>query len=175
MVETTRYIGIDPGKSGAFAVLTDTGDAEVKDMPLLPGGKGYDEQSIVSYLRGFARPGEGAEHASATRVLACIEVPFAMPRQSSTTTAVQFDGYGMLRGMIRMAGIPLVIVTPKVWQKSVYGGRPRGSDPKEMALMVASQLFPYVELHGPKGGFKDGRADALLIAEYCRRLHRGAP
>ncbi len=70
-----------------------------------------------------------------------------------------------------MAGYPLILVAPKVWQKTLYGGVPKGSDPKVITMGVASRLFPSVSLYGPKGGVKDGRADALLLAEYARRMH----
>ena len=38
---------------------------------------------------------------------------------------------------------------------------------------IASALFPTADLKGKRGGKKDGRSDAILIAEYGRRRLQG--
>lgn len=50
--------------------------------------------------------------------------------------------------------------TPSVWKRS-YGL----SKDKHASLNKAQLMFPTAELHLAKN---DGRAEALLIAEYCR-------
>ena len=40
---------------------------------------------------------------------------------------------------------------------------------KDASVYRAQQLFPLAQLVGPRGGKYDGRAEALLIAEYGRR------
>ena len=40
--------------------------------------------------------------------------------------------------------------------------------------VVAARLYPAVQrmVYGSRGGALDGRADALLLAEFVRRTHR---
>ena len=68
-------------------------------------------------------------------------------------------------------------VQPKVWQKAcgITFKYPLLADTatkakwrKNWTATVAQDLYPNAELHGPKGGLKDGRADALMIAHYLK-------
>ena len=43
----------------------------------------------------------------------------------------------------------------------------------KQSYAIASQLFPEAKLLGPRGGLRDGRCDALLIAEWGRRHLQG--
>jgi hypothetical protein len=47
---------------------------------------------------------------------------------------------------------------------------------KDAAVLKAMELFPTVAhmFRGPGGGLLDGRAEALLIAEFARRKHMGS-
>lgn len=71
--------------------------------------------------------------------------------------------FGGMRGMLAAKATPTTLVTPTVWKK--YFGL---SASKDAAVLRASELFPaYAELfYGPKGGKKDGTAEAALIARY---------
>ena len=57
------------------------------------------------------------------------------------------------------------LVPPKVWQKFA-GVTAKGKAIKNNIANLAMSLYPGANLYGPKGGFKDGRADALMIAHY---------
>ena len=76
--------------------------------------------------------------------------------------------FGGLRGMIAVKLLPLTLVTPAVWMKEMGVGR--GS--KEASIIRATELFPAnaKECRGPKGGKKDGVAEAALIALYGARI-----
>ena len=71
--------------------------------------------------------------------------------------------YGGLRGLIAGKLLPVVLVVPTVWKKyySIVAS-------KEAAVIRATELFPVnaAEFRGPKGGRKDGVAEAALIARY---------
>ena len=58
--------------------------------------------------------------------------------------------------------IPYDLVTPTVWMKAMGVGL--GS--KEASCLRAEQLFPGRSFRGPRGGKKDGVAEASLIAKY---------
>lgn len=71
----------------------------------------------------------------------------------------------MTLAVCRILDKPVDLVSPQKWKPAV--GIPPKSD-KKYGLRLARELFPDVDLHWES---KDGRADALLIAEYGRRLH----
>ena len=73
--------------------------------------------------------------------------------------------FGMLEGLLIGAGIPYDRVTPQKWQKEF--GLYRLPDETKTAKKnrhkeLAKELFPTLNV-------THATADALLIAEYCRR------
>ena len=73
-------------------------------------------------------------------------------------------------------------VQPKVWQKGcgiVFQYPNEMSTPHRAALRKrtvakhALELYPKAEIYGPRGGLKDGRSDALMIAHYLRLKYEG--
>lgn len=150
----TTYIGIDPGKSGAVAFM-DGDDLRVFDAPML--GKDYAEQEMVALLRCVGP------------VKAAIERQQARPEQGRTAMFTIGLGYGMWRGILASLGIPYDVVEPTAWKRVV--GLPAGSK-KPASVGMAQRLFPASAdlFTGPRGGQKDGRAEAALIAEYRRRI-----
>jgi crossover junction endodeoxyribonuclease RuvC len=148
-------IGIDPGLSGALAVLNADGDAEtVIDLPIVRDLKlawvdGSELQSsILAVLRG--RPAR-----------ALIERVSSMPGQG-VASSFQFGvGFGSILSVIQSMHIPLTFVTAAVW-KRWYGL----SKDKHASLHKARLLFPSMDLKLAK---HDGRAESLLIANYGLR------
>ncbi len=84
-----------------------------------------------------------------------------MPRQG-IASAFQFGvGFGSVLSVLQALHISLEFVTPAVWKRA-YGL----SRDKHASLFKARLMFPTAELNLAK---HDGRAEALLIAEYGRR------
>ena len=54
-------------------------------------------------------------------------------------------------------------IQPQTWQKHINTDSNRGK--KAIADSLLS-LYPSADLYGPRGGLKDGRSDALGIANY---------
>jgi hypothetical protein len=80
--------------------------------------------------------------------------------------------YGRVRMALTAAGVPFEEVTPQAWQKAM-GVPPRKNKEGETKTQFknrlkakAQQLFPDVKV-------TLAVADALLIAEYCRRKREG--
>lgn len=144
----TAYMGIDPGAKGAIAVVGP--ELVIWDMP--------EEHAIVCAIQQL-----NAEHRIA---FCCLETQQAMPKQGVVSMFKLGASYGYLKGVLDSLGIPWFAARAKEWQRDV--GIPAKAD-KSVHVQVASRLFPTAELYGPKGGVKDGRADALLMAEYARR------
>lgn len=154
----TVYIGIDPGFKGAVAFLNDNGGARVEDAPTFTIGKSkreHDIHAMVELLMPFSVIGKAA-----------IEKVHSMPKQGRASVFTFGKGFGIWLGILAACGIPFEEITPQRWQGAMMDGMQRG---KDASRLRATQLFPYLadEL---KLKSNDGRADALLIAEFRRRL-----
>lgn len=135
-------IGIDPGQAGGIAFI----DAECKvwahKMPETDG----DIVDLFSEVKG--------------RTFCFIEKVHSMPGQGVASTFKFGRGFGFLVGVIMSHGLPFEYVTPQAWQKSL--GCLSGGD-KNITKSKAQGLFPELKI-------THALADALLIAEYGRRL-----
>jgi len=140
------YIGIDPGKSGAVVAI-DGGDVWICRND-------STEKDISDFLWDLS-------HKRVNGVFAFIERVSAMPKQGVSSTFKFGVSYGFLRGCLFGAGIPFEEVAPGKWQKEM-GCLSHGD--KNVTKARAQQLFPEVKV-------THQIADALLIAEYCRRVH----
>lgn len=139
-----RIIGIDPGKSGGIAWCVD-GFMQCWPMP-------KTEHDIAKLIEDFSRFGD--THCY-------IEKVHAMPKQGVTSTFTFGRGYGFLRGCLVSYKIPFEEVTPSKWQKAL-SCLSRGD--KNLLKGKAQQLFPDLNITLKT-------ADAVLIAEYGRRVH----
>jgi hypothetical protein len=132
------YAGIDPGKSGAIAVLESSGRLlHVSDMPPLKiGTRTFVDGKQVSELL------EGCTHV-------CVELVSSRPGHAITQN--------------------LQLPTPQAWQKHFGLKKIKGekSLSKETIAAKCLELYPDALLYGPRGGLKDGRSDAILIARFC--------
>ncbi len=159
------HYGIDPGVSGAVAIVSNldgqAGRAAVWDTPVAASGKNsYLVASMREILEQRVRLREGfKQHAT-------LELAHAMPGQGVTSMFTFGMGYGIWIGLLGGLQIPYDIVTPQAWKKEMLAGRPKD---KAAARVRAQELFPHLadQLVLVK---HDGRADALLIAEYGRRI-----
>lgn len=142
------YIGIDPGVTGAVAVIHDEGQL-VKDWP-------GDEVAAAELVRGICLEFHVRR--------AAIEDQGAGPHKGKFGFVKLSENKGIWRGILASHGIPFQLVRPQEWMKGVVP-RKKGGDDKP-SLAVARRLFPCMELHRKKD---HNRADALLIAEWARR------
>jgi crossover junction endodeoxyribonuclease RuvC len=152
VVHMSLTIGIDPGLTGAVAVLSPDGSPElVADLPIIRDAKlawvdGSELQSMLMLaLRG-------------RQATAIIERVSSMPAQG-IASAFQFGvGFGSVLSVIQALHLRLELVTPGVWKRSLGL-----SKDKHASLHKARLLYPTADLRLAK---HDGRAEALLIAHY---------
>lgn len=170
-VHSMVFVGIDPGLSGAIAILRPNGSvASVSDTPVLKvGGRGeMDGRRCLLLLR------EAMRLASVGRCVAVIEWAMAMPprtrpgqkpRSAGLSSTFNYGvGFGTWLGLLYGLQIPFQKARPQAWKKELLMGY---SNPdKSVSIAVAGKLWPDAVI-----GKKDGRAEALLIAEFGRRLH----
>jgi len=158
-----RILGIDPGKDGYLALLVDGYYAGAWPTPTLRIAKGSKrdyERAAMRELLVVANPGH-----------VFMEKQQAMPKQGVTSTLATGQGFGLWEGIVVGLGMPYSIVAARTWQKVMFAGI-TGDMPKAKSIVAAQRLFPHVDLRKtPRSHVAhDGKADALLLAEYGRRL-----
>ena len=75
-------------------------------------------------------------------------------------------GYGIYKGILAALDIPFQEVSPIRWKREFSLDKD-----KAKSIQAAKQLFPKESTQLLKS--KDGRAEALLLAEYARRRNTG--
>ncbi len=88
----------------------------------------------------------------------------------SSTFTIAHD-YGEIVGAVEALQLPFELVRPQDWQAMMLRGegKAKGKELKKSYTRVAERLWPRESFRGPKGGLRDGKAAAALIAEYGRR------
>lgn len=158
----SRYLGIDPGKSGGLALIAGSTVIEWLEMP-------PTDLDLFLYL----------QEISSMVSYAVLERVSSMPGEGHAGAFTFGEGYGKLQMALTAAKISYDKITPRVWQKGVgvTARAKQESKPqfKERLRSHAQQLFPSLELWSQPKSLGKQRAvcDALLIAEYCKRMKEG--
>lgn len=143
------YIGVDPGKTGGLVAIYPSMVVTSK-MPA----------TELDIWEWFSLDPE-------VKPVAVIErVHTGYPGSNKSAVAKLWGSYTALRMALIGQEIPFEDVTPRAWQKAL-GIPPRGKTEsktqwKNRLKAKAQQLFPKIKVTLDV-------ADALLIAEYCRR------
>jgi crossover junction endodeoxyribonuclease RuvC len=163
-------IGIDPGITGAIALLQYTGEwpklVEVLDLPTMPLGKGkvHSQQINGSELTKILRKWIFSAYAHDLRgvnTTVYLEQVHTMPGQGVSSQGNFMMSYGIIQGAVLALGLPLILVQPNAWKKRAkLAGKDKDPD---TARTLAQQMFPEASLARKKD---IGRADAILIAVY---------
>jgi hypothetical protein len=176
------YLGIDPGVSGGLACIRDKSASAIKmpasDLEVWEWVRAYGASDITP-LTSRGRPGLSS-YAVLEKVGGYLP---ASDRGHEKYEGTRQPGSHMFRfgasvGAVRMAlvaagfvpGESLFEVAPVTWQKA-FNIVPRGKsgsrkDHKAQLKQLATDLFPSLKVTLKT-------ADALLLAEYCRRLRTG--
>ena len=152
----TIFIGIDPGQSGGVAALDITG--AVIDLTAMPATR----KQFYDWMNTVTTP--------YTKKLAAVECVHSMPKQGIASTFKFGKGYGEVLGIVTALQFEIHEPSPQLWKKTMLAGLDRSC--KQSSIQAAENLFPAVNLVQPRcRKAHDGLAEALLLAEYCRRLH----
>lgn len=135
------YLGIDPGKKGAIAVLdTERHYVTCADMPDTTAAL-HDYVARLPLIK-----------------LCAVEKPF-YPQMIGVTNAAKIaQAYGTLIGALQWRDIPYVEVTPKKWKAAMDLSSSKNASREKASAMFPDQsdLFKRVR--------DDGRAEAALLA-----------
>lgn len=138
------HIGIDPGQSGGIAVIYVPTD-------FVAGKMGETERDTAAMLT----------FPPFMQCFAWIERVHSMPKQGVASSFKFGQSYGFLRGLLIGKNIPFEEVTPQKWQKEMNC---LSKGDKNVTKARAQQLWPGIKI-------THAIADALLIAEYGRRIY----
>ena len=145
-------VGIDPGQSGAIAIVdSDDGIIACHDMPVADGAV-----SAVLVHRILA----GHGHID----LAVIENVHSMPRQGVVSSFGFGRSKGVVEGAVASLRCPVEMPRPAAWKKAM-----RVTADKDSSRAKALELWPdHADLFRLKK--HADRAEACLLAEYGLRL-----
>lgn len=151
------FIGIDPGKSGAFAIIDDMDGEGQTAYRAFPWDKDLFFKYLVTSLNG---------EFFSNKPIVCVEKVGAMPGQGVTSTFNFGKSAGYIEGILDSFCISYQLVPPQKWKKEFS----LGSD-KKKSIEVCKRLFPNVSLRRTEKCTTDNpdMAEALLMAEYARR------
>jgi len=155
-------IGIDPGIDGAVGVVRGGEFVAVYDAPTILNGKKrtLHVREMVNLIV------ECRDHADVSeKVVVTIEKQTAFPGQGVVSMFNLGYGAGLWEGICSTMDLSYSIVRPQAWKARMLNGITTKN--KQAGRIIAERLFPDAPLGNRKS---EGRADALLIAEYGRRV-----
>ena len=154
-------IGIDPGLSGALAVVTDRDGPSMNrpyiasiDMPTLSvkGKRVLSPRVLIDFFEQY--PDEDV----------CIEDVHAMPGQGVSSMFRFGESFGIVQGIAFSLNRRVLFISPQRWKKFFL--LPPG---KDASVQKAMNLFPELRFARKKD---HGQADAILLAYYGLLLKR---
>ena len=152
-----KIIGIDPGLSGAIAILEDNKVLNIFDMPVMAEGKKNKRQlnsaQLVNIIRGNT--------VSEDEVVVIVEQVNAMPGQGVTSMFNFGQTFGAIKGVCAALNLPIFFVRPSKWKKyfELINASKDSSRTKviEMYPLLSNQLSKKKDVN---------KSDAILIARF---------
>ena len=160
-------LGVDPGLSGAFALLDSSASWYItllRDMPVMSKtygkGKQVDAHGVELIVNACVR-------LCASRgddLLARVEQVSAMPKQGVSSVFSFGDSFGVVRAILTAHEVPIEYVLPRAW-KQAHGLLGKDKDASRTLVM---QRWPSHAKSFSRKCDVD-RADAVLIAASAKR------
>jgi len=153
-------IGIDPGSTGAIAVLSNAGlFVSLHDIPNKKVKVGKKYRTVIDAVE-LSRL---AKRILSTSNDVIIEKVSAMPGQGVTSVFGFGHSFGLLEGVFTYAnaGIPVKLVTPQKWKKHFDLLKKDKDESRKLALALYPNLAHELRLKK-----YHNRAEALLLARW---------
>ena len=150
-------VGIDPGLSGAIAILENNKVLNIFDMPVMAEGKKNKRQlnsaQLVSIIKDNTKPD--------AEIAVVVEQVNAMPGQGVTSMFNFGQTFGAIKGVCAALELPIFFVRPSKWKKhfELINSSKDSSRTKviEMYPSLSSQLAKKKDVN---------KSDAILIARF---------
>jgi crossover junction endodeoxyribonuclease RuvC len=152
-----KIIGIDPGLSGAIAVLENNKVLNIFDMPVMSEGKKNKRQlnsaQLVSLLKDNLEPNK--------ETVVVVEQVNAMPGQGVTSMFNFGQTFGAIKGVCAALELPIFFVRPSKWKKHFE----LINASKDSSRTKAIEMYPTLSNQLAKK--KDvNKSDAILIGRF---------
>ena len=152
-----KILGIDPGLSGAIAILEKKKVLNLFDMPVMAEGKKNKKQLNSAQLVNIIRENSIGEE----EIVVVVEQVNAMPGQGVTSMFKFGQTFGAIKGVCAALNLPIFFVRPSKWKKyfELINSSKDSSRTKviEMYPSLSSQLAKKKDVN---------KSDAILIARY---------
>ena len=152
-----KIIGIDPGLSGAIAIMENNKVLNIFDMPVMSEGKKNKRQlnsaQLVKLLKDNISKNED--------ISVVVEQVNAMPGQGVTSMFNFGQTFGAIKGVCAALGLPIFFVRPSKWKKHFE----LINSSKDSSRTKAIEMYP--SLSNDLAKKKDvNKSDAILIARF---------
>ena len=152
-----KIIGIDPGLSGAIAVLENNKVESIIDMPVMPEGKKNKRQLNSAQLVKIIK----RNILNSKEVVVVVEQVNAMPGQGVTSMFNFGQTFGAIKGIAAALEFPIFFVRPSKWKKHFE----LINSSKDASRTKAIEMYPALSDQLSKK--KDvNKSDAILIARF---------
>ena len=152
-----KIIGIDPGLTGAIAVLKDNKVLKIFEMPVMAEGKKNKRQLNSAHLVKLLNDNISKEE----EVSVVVEQVNAMPGQGVTSMFNFGQTFGAIKGICAALGLPIFFVRPSKWKKHFE----LINSSKDSSRTKAIEMYP--SLSNDLSKKKDvNKSDAILIARF---------
>ena len=152
-----KILGIDPGLSGAIAILENKKVISLFDMPVMAEGKKNKKQLNSAQLVNIIKDNT----VEKDEVAVVVEQVNAMPGQGVTSMFNFGQTFGAIKGVCAALKLPIFFVRPSKWTK--YFELINSS--KDSSRTKAIEMYPSLSSQLAKK--KDvNKSDAILIARF---------
>ena len=152
-----RIFGIDPGLSGALAILDDKKIVDVIDLPTMSDGKKNKRQLNSAHLSQYMHKNV----VDIENTVVVVEQVNAMPGQGVTSMFNFGQTFGAIKGISAALQLPIYFVRPSKWKKHFE----LINSSKDASRTKAIEMYPAIAKDLSKK--KDvNKSDAILIARF---------
>jgi crossover junction endodeoxyribonuclease RuvC len=145
-------IGVDPGLTGAVAILDQ--DEMIEALIDMPNAGGHVMAAdLAKWVRAH----------SYVHMVAWIEDVHAMPGQGVSSTFKFGRSVGVVAGVLGALDIPIRWVSPAKWKGAMGLSKDKGASRRRAQELWPTHAATFSRVRD------DGRAEAALIAAYGRR------
>ncbi len=152
-----KILGIDPGLSGAIAILEDKKVLGFFDMPVMAEGKKNKRQLNSAQLVNIIKDNVNENE----EIAVVVEQVNAMPGQGVTSMFNFGQTFGAIKGICAALNLPIFFVRPSKWKKHFE----LINSSKDSSRTKVIEMYP--SLSGQLTKKKDvNKSDAILIARF---------